>query len=185
MKEALRTEIDDGSGGCFPQSVPVARIEGKTIITEEGYDCPLSRDVCFQQAEKRGLGQRKYHVLGRDAVTEAQLVSIQSHLGTIRNEKFMDLITKTLYFSFFKMPWDSQKTSFSYMEAVDQLEGSTIPICQHELVLDLLYIRSAGGHKKILSFFRHVSGALYIIQFPFEFSPLDMILTRISKTIMT
>jgi hypothetical protein len=126
MEEALKTGVDDGAGGCFPQSVPIAKVDGKNIVTETDYDCPLSRDICFRKAEERGLGQRRYYVLGHDAVTDTPLGSVKGHLGSIENGKFTELITKTLFLDVFKMPWDMQKTVFSYMDAVDNLEGSSL-----------------------------------------------------------
>jgi hypothetical protein len=107
LQEALQTGTDDGAGGCFPQAVPVPALEGGSIVTRAGYDCPLSRDVCLQKAEQRGLGERRYYAVGRDRA-------------------FSDLVTGTLFFDFFKLPWDLQKTTFGYLAAVDELTGSTL-----------------------------------------------------------
>jgi hypothetical protein len=126
MEEALKVPIDDGAGGRFPQSVPLPTVEGNNIITEKGYDCPLSRDNCFEQAEARGLGKRAYHVLGWDAVNNDPLVSLEGHLGRVEDGSFVDVITKPLYFDIFKFPWDLQKTAFGYFSAVDQLTGSSL-----------------------------------------------------------
>jgi hypothetical protein len=126
MEEAMTVEMEDGHGGRFPQKVPLASLEGGQIVTREGYDCPLSRDVCFQNAEKRGLGERSYYVVGRDALSKDPLISIQGHLGTVENGVFRDLITKTLIYDDAKMPWDLQKTVFSYLDAVDNLTGSSL-----------------------------------------------------------
>ena len=41
----------------------------------------------------------------------------------MKNGKFADLITQTLFFDVYKLPWDMQKTAFAYMDAVDQMEG--------------------------------------------------------------
>jgi len=125
IKEALEAGIEDGNGGLFPQKVPVAKFDGVNIVTEKGYDCPLARDICFQNAEKRGLGKRQYYVVGKDHVTDSPLVSIKGHLGTVKDHIFSDLFTQTLFFDVYKLPWDLQKTAFSYLEAVDQVEGST------------------------------------------------------------
>lgn len=124
--EALQTGLDDGTGGYFPHNVPVPKVEDQNIVTEMGYDCPLSRDICFKKAEERGLGQRKYYVVGRDAVTNSAMCSLQGHLGSINNGKFSDLITKTVFYDIYKFPWDMQKTAFSYMEAADKLEGLSL-----------------------------------------------------------
>jgi hypothetical protein len=126
LKDALATDMDDGAGGRFPQAVPIPTAEGKDIVTHMGYDCPLSRDVCLQNAEKRGLGQRRYCAAGHDRTTDSPIVSVQGHLGAIRNGVFSDVITKTLYFDLFKVPWDLQRTSLSYLAAVDRLTGSTL-----------------------------------------------------------
>ena len=42
------------------------------------------------------------------------------------NGTFSDLTTDTLYYDVFKMPWDLQRTTFAYMDAVDQLTGSSL-----------------------------------------------------------
>ena len=86
----------------------------------------MSRDVCFKNAEQRGLGQRKYYVLGWDGVSDAPVCSVKGHLGIIQNKTFSDLITKTLFYNAYKLPWDMQKTCFGYMQAVDQLENLTL-----------------------------------------------------------
>lgn len=126
FEEAMKVELDDGTGGHFPQRVPIPTVEDKHIITRPGYDCPLSRDVSFKRAEKRGLGKRRYYVVGWDVVTDNPLVSIQGHLGRIVDGTFSDLVTETLYFDTVKMPWDMQLTTFNYLESVDQLTGSSL-----------------------------------------------------------
>ncbi|MEW6185686.1 MAG: DUF362 domain-containing protein [Thermodesulfobacteriota bacterium] len=126
LKEALNIPIDDGAGGRFPQAVPLPVVEGGNIITGEDYDCPLSRDNCFSQAETRGLGKRSYHVLGWDAVSNQPLISLDGHLGRVESGSFRDLNTKHLYFDIFKFPWDLQKTALNYLSSVDQLTGSSL-----------------------------------------------------------
>jgi hypothetical protein len=126
IKESMGSNLDDGNGGRFPQCVPIPGIEESQIVTQSGYDCPLSRDICFAKAEERGLGVREYHVVGRDAVTDRPVVSLQGHLGTIHHGRFSDLVTETLYFDVFKMPWDLQRTVLQYFEAVDKLAGSSL-----------------------------------------------------------
>lgn len=126
LQEALKVELDDGTGGRFPQRVPIPTVEGNDIVTETGYDCPLSRDLCFEYAEKRGLGERTYYVVGRDGVSGSPLVSLRGHLGRVVDGGFSDLVTNALYFDVFKMPWDMQRTALGYMEAVDRLTGSSL-----------------------------------------------------------
>lgn len=125
LKEALEVDLEDGTGGHFPQAVPIPTLEGNNIISKMSFDCPLSRDVCFERAEKRGVGQRSYYVAGSEATSGAPLVSVQGHLGRISDGTFSDLVTKTLYFDIFKFPWDMQKTAFNYMEASDILGGTS------------------------------------------------------------
>ena len=69
LAEAEKVGLKSDAGGLFCQRVPVPAIEKGQIVTTSGYDCPLARDRSFQYAEKRGLGKRKYHVLGTDAIT--------------------------------------------------------------------------------------------------------------------
>jgi Domain of unknown function (DUF362) len=126
IKDAVEAGMDDSHGGHFPQIVPVPTVEGSNIVTQMGLDCPLSRDKVLAGAEKWGLGQRKYHVVGRDVVTNSPLVSIQGHLGTVREGKFSDVITAALYFDAFCLPWCLQKTCFGYLQAIDKLTGSSL-----------------------------------------------------------
>ncbi len=126
LEEAIKVPIDDDAGGRFPQAVPLPSVEGSNIITGKGYDCPLARDDCFEQAEARGLGKRIYHVVGRDLVTDSPLISLNGHLGRVKDGTFVDVITKALYFDIFKFPWDLQRTVFGYLSAVDQLTGSSL-----------------------------------------------------------
>ena len=126
LKEAMASGMEDGNGGCFPQAVPVPEIEDGHIVSKDGFDCPLSRDMCFQNAKKRGLGDTRYQVIGYDAVTNNPMVSIKGHLGYVEDNKFCDIITKALYYDVFKIPWDLQKTTMKYLESVDTLEGSRL-----------------------------------------------------------
>jgi hypothetical protein len=126
LREAEDAGLEDGNGGHFPQRVPVPTVEGANIVTRSGFDCPLARDISFRYAEERGLGKRKYYVVGRDAVDDRPLVSLRGHLGTISDDAFSDVITGTLYFDVYKLPWDLQHTALSYFEAVDKLTGSSL-----------------------------------------------------------
>jgi len=126
LKEAVDSGVEDGNGGHFPQRVPLPTWNGEAIATEAGYDCPLARDALLRTAEERGLGERRYHVVGWDAVEDSPLVSLEGHLGTARDRKFADLVTRTLYFDAFKLPWDLQRTAFAYLDSVDRLTGSSL-----------------------------------------------------------
>ena len=126
LEKAMGLNIEDGNGGKFPQAVPKPVLEDGNIVATPDFDCPLSRDVCFEKAEKEGLGNRKYFVMGSDATSGSQFVSLQGHLGAVKNSHFTDVVTDTLYFDRFKFPWDMQKTCFSYLEASDKLAGTSI-----------------------------------------------------------
>lgn len=126
LAEAEKIGLKSDAGGFFCQRVPVPAIENGQIITTSGYDCPLARDRSFQYAEKRGLGKRKYHVVGTDAVTNLPIVSAQGHIGTVHDNAFTDLVTANLYYDVYKLPWDLQKTSFSYFDCVDRLTGTAL-----------------------------------------------------------
>ncbi len=126
LEEAIKVDMDDGTGARFPQRVPLPVVENGQIVTKTSYDCPLGRDVCLRRAEERGLGRRKYYVVGRDLTADAQLVSLAGHLGRVKERKFSDLITSTLYFDFSKMPWDLQKTTLAYFDCVDRLKSTRV-----------------------------------------------------------
>ena len=124
LKEAMEADMD-GEEGRFLQAVPLPAVEDKNIVTEMGFDCPLSRDICLDRAERRGLGQKDYCVVGWDAITGRALCALEGHLGSIREDVFSELMTDALYFDVFKIPWDLQMTTFNYLEAVDTLTGSS------------------------------------------------------------
>ena len=126
LKESLEVKLEGGTAGGFPQKVPIPKKDGKNIITTTGYDCPLARDNTFESAEMRGLGQMSYHVMGYDVLTDSPIISLKEHLGFVKNDNFSDLVTKTLYYDIFKVPWDLQRTSFNYLAAVDDLEGTKL-----------------------------------------------------------
>jgi hypothetical protein len=125
LKEALDVKLKGGTAGGFPQKVPIPTLDGNNIVSKIGYDCPLSRDICLQRAEESGLGQMSYHVRGHDLVNDLPLVSIRGHLGRVKDGAFSDLITSTFFYDTFSVPWDLQQTTLNYMEAVDNLEGTS------------------------------------------------------------
>lgn len=126
LKEAQEAGLEDGSGGFFPQAVPVPVFDGKAVGTDRGYDSPLSRDVCFVRAEKRGLGKRPYYVIGQDGITGLPMASFQGRIGLVEGDTFKEIFTRALYSDIYKMPWDLQKTFFAYLSVVDRLEGTSL-----------------------------------------------------------
>jgi hypothetical protein len=104
----------------------LAQLEGNNIITIEGFDSPLFRYNLYRYAEKRGVGQQKYYVIGWDSLTESPLVSLNGHLGRIENSNFYEMITKTLYYNPNTILYDLQKTILSYIQANDSLTGSKL-----------------------------------------------------------
>ncbi|NYB51785.1 MAG: DUF362 domain-containing protein [Methanobacteriaceae archaeon] len=126
MSEGIKLKEENNWNTEFVRHVPVAKIDGKNIKTEEGLDSPLFRYNLYEYAEKRGIGQQKYFVTGWDSVTSTPLTSMAGHLGRIENEKFVELMTKTMYYNPSCMLWDMQKTILSYAEANDQLTGTSI-----------------------------------------------------------
>lgn len=110
----------------FVQKVPVAKIANKNIITTYWYDSPLFRYNLFRYAQKRGIGQQKYYVIGWDSIEKTPLASLRGHLGRIDKGKFEELITNTLYYNPSTIIHDLQQTILSYAKAVDTLTGSSL-----------------------------------------------------------
>ncbi|MCK5343094.1 MAG: hypothetical protein KAR20_06805, partial [Candidatus Heimdallarchaeota archaeon] len=125
-KESLEVKLEGGTAGGFPQKVPIPIKDGTDIISKEGYDCLLARDFTFERAEKRGLGQMSYHVKGHDFLTDSPIISLKGHLGSVINANFSDIVTNTLFYDTYKVPWDLQRTALSYLAAVDELEGTNL-----------------------------------------------------------
>jgi hypothetical protein len=126
MREARKLKEENGWPTEFVHHVPVARIDGKNIVTEEGLDSPLFRYNLYSYAEKRGVGKQKYYIVGWDSLTETPLASLGGHLGRIDNEKFTELMTKTMYYNPSTILHDLQKTILSYAKAHDGLTGSSL-----------------------------------------------------------
>ncbi len=128
MLEALKLKEENrwATATEFVRQVPVAKIEGKNIITEEGVDSPLFRYDLYRYAEERGVGQQKYYIVGWDSLTETPLASLGGHLGRIDNAKFIELMTKTMYYNPSTILHDLQKTILSYAKAHDDLTGSSL-----------------------------------------------------------
>jgi hypothetical protein len=126
MAEGLRLKEQNGWNTEFVHHVPVAEPEGKDIVTREGLDSPLFRYNLYSYAEKRGVGKQQYYVTGWDRVTGTPLASLSGHLGRIEGQKFVELMTGTMYYNPSCMLWDMQRTILSYAEAHDRLTGSTL-----------------------------------------------------------
>jgi len=161
LGEALKVELKGGTGGGFPQEVPLPHIDGANIVSGTGYDSPLARYKCFEDAEKRGLGQMVYYVRGHDLVTDLPLVSIRGHLGAVKDRAFSDIVTETLFYDTFSLPWDLQQTTFNYMEAVDKLEGTSIKrdfleVCDEDGDGILTY--DEFGKKGVFGAYLHIAG---------------------------
>ena len=126
MAESRRL-VDEGKAASeWLQRVPLP-VEGKNIVTTEGFDSPLSRTALFDYAEKRGIGGQAYHVVGRDIRESERLASVQGHLGRVAGAQFSELLTETLYYDRSKMLWDLQATVLGYARANDELTGSRLP----------------------------------------------------------
>lgn len=126
MREGLRLKEEQGWPTEFVHHVPVARVDGNHIATEEGLDSPLFRYPLYRYAEERGLGRQTYYIVGWDSVTGTPVASIAGHLGRIENGEFKELMTTTMYYNPTCMLWDMQKTVLSYAEAHDSLTGSSL-----------------------------------------------------------
>jgi len=126
MLEALRLKDKNGWTTEFVHHVPVAKIDGTNIVTDEGLDSPLFRYNLYRYAEERSIGRQEYYILGWDSVTQAPLASVRGHLGRVDNGKFLELMTKTMYYNPGTILHDLQKTILSYLSAHDSLTGSTL-----------------------------------------------------------
>lgn len=126
MLEALSLKDKNGWTTEFVRHVPIAKIDGTNILTDEGLDSPLFRYNLYRYAEERGIGGQKYYILGWDSVTQAPLASLRGHLGWVDDGKFVELMTETMYYNPGTILHDLQKTILSYLSAHDSLTGSTL-----------------------------------------------------------
>ncbi len=110
----------------FFHRVPVARVDGRNIVTGEDIDSPLFRYGLYRYAEERGVGRQQYYVVGWDSVTGTPLASLEGHLGRVDGNEFRELMTSTMYYNPACMLWDMQRTVLSWAEASDSLTGSTL-----------------------------------------------------------
>jgi hypothetical protein len=125
MQEARKLQKENSLPVDFLQKVPVPGSDGKNIVSEDGFDSSLLRYNLFNYAEKRGLGQQGYYVVGWDAVAGAPLASVEGHLGRVEKDKFTELITPYFYYDPSVLLWGLQKTVLSYIKASDSLTGSS------------------------------------------------------------
>jgi len=126
MAEAFRLKEENGWPTEFVRHVPVAKVDGANIVTGESLDSPLFRYDLYRYAESRGVGRQAYHVAGWDAVTETPLASLDGHLGRIEDGKFVELMTKTMYYNPLTFLHDMQKTVLSYAKASDERTGTSL-----------------------------------------------------------
>ena len=124
--EARQTQKERGLPTEFFHRVPVARVDGKNIVTDEDIDSPLFRYGLYRYMEERGVGQQQYYVVGWDTVTEMPMASLEGHLGRVDGKEFHELITTTMYYNPACMLWDMQRTVLSWAEASDRLTGSSL-----------------------------------------------------------
>jgi len=133
MAEAKAIQKEKDLPSRFLQRVPIPRADGKSIVTEEGFDSPLSRYGGFNHFQERGLGQQDYYVVGRDEWQGGSLASAGGQLGRIEGGKFSELLTREMYFSALLPLWDLQATTLAYAEANDTITGSRYkPAIMHE-----------------------------------------------------
>ncbi|MBC8477086.1 MAG: DUF362 domain-containing protein [Dehalococcoidia bacterium] len=132
MLEGRKIQKERGLCTEFFHMVPVARVDGKNIVTDEDIDSPLFRYGLYQYMEERGVGRQQYYVVGWDSVTESPLVSLEGHLGRVDGKEFHELITTTMYYNPACMLWDMQRTVLSWAEASDRLTGSSL----HKEIMD-------------------------------------------------
>lgn len=109
----------------FLQRVPIPRADRNGIVTEEGFDSPISRYMGFKHCQERGLGQQDYYVVGRDEWQGGSLASVGGRLGRVKAGKFSELLTKEMYFSALMPLWDLQATMLAYAEANDTVTGTS------------------------------------------------------------
>jgi len=126
MAEGLRLKEENGWTTEFVRHVPVAKVEGKNIVTSDGLDSPLFRYNLYRYAEERGVGRQQYYVTGWDSTVGAPLASLAGHPGRVEGAAFVELMTRTMYYNPSCMLWDMQKTLLGYAEAHDRLTGSSI-----------------------------------------------------------
>jgi hypothetical protein len=125
MAEAKAIQKEKNLPTSFLQKVPVPRADGHNIVTEKGFDSPISRYAGFRLCQERGLGQQDYYVVGHDEWQGGSLASIEGRLGRVNDGKFTELLTREMYFSALLPLWDLQTTALAYAEANDAVTGTS------------------------------------------------------------
>jgi len=124
VAEARKLQKEQKFRTDFLQKVPVPRAEGKSIVTGSGYDSPIPRYRAFRYCQERGIGQEVFHVIGEDVRDGGKLASLDGHLGRVKEGKFTEILTGTLYYATGKPIHDLQVSALAYAEANDQITGS-------------------------------------------------------------
>ena len=110
----------------FVHHVPKAVIKDKNIVSTLGYDSPLFRYDLYNYAQKRGIGELNYYIIGWDSTTLNPLASLNGHLGKVELGKFKELMTHTMYYNPSTIYHHLQLSLLSYAKACDALTGSTV-----------------------------------------------------------
>lgn len=110
----------------FLQRIPIPKVKDQQIISETGVDSPLLRYTLYEDAEKRGIGYCDYHVKGLNLITNAPMASYLGHLLEQNNQKWKELITKTLYYNPETLLYDLQATVLGYAKAHDTLYNTDL-----------------------------------------------------------
>ncbi len=155
MAEAKAIQKEKNLPTSFLQRMPIPRANKGSIVTEEGFDSPISRYTGFNHFQERGLGQQDYYVVGRDEWQGGLLASLGGQLGRVKAGKFSELLTKEIYFSAMLPLWDLQATTLAYAGANDTITGSGYkPALLHEFdesgdgIID--YDEKGGGRNLLL-----------------------------------
>ena len=125
MAEAVKIKEEQNLKSDFLQKVPLPCLERENIITKQGYDSPLWRYSAIQYYQERGIGNPDYFVTGKDIREGGDLASLAGHLGQVQDGVFKEHKTESFYSAVAKPLWDLQATSLAYLEANDQLEGTS------------------------------------------------------------
>ncbi len=126
MNQALFLQRKNNWPTEFVRHVPVPYINGRNISTGTGLDTPLFRYDLYRYAQDRGVGSLNYYVIGWNVLSDLPLVSYKGHLGQIKEDSFVELMTSTMYYNPLTILHDLQKTMLCYAIACDTLTGSDV-----------------------------------------------------------